>query len=105
MLYEVITQTYVEMDRLADREGFVVVYPNGSGLLRARLLTWNAGGCCGYAMRADVDDVGFVRALLDDLAARVAFDRRRVYDVTDPDLPTLENTVTGSYRGFDARDA
>jgi len=85
-------QTYVEMDRLADREGFVVVYPNGSGLLRARLLTWNAGGCCGYAMRADVDDVGFVRALLDDLAARVAFDRRRVY------ATGLSNGAMMSYR-------
>jgi len=72
-------QAYVEMDRLADREGFVVVYPNGSGLLRERLLTWNAGGCCGYAMRMNVDDVGFVRALLDDLGVRIAFDRRRVY--------------------------
>src|ERR1700680_867438 len=27
----------------ADKEGFVVVYPNGSGRLKNRLLTWNSG--------------------------------------------------------------
>jgi len=85
-------QAYVQTDRLADREGFVVVYPSGSGILQDRLLTWNAGGCCGYAMRANVDDVGFVRALLDDLAARVAFDRTRVY------ATGLSNGAMMSYR-------
>lgn len=85
-------QAYVQTDRLAEREGFLVVYPNGSGLLRERLLTWNAGGCCGYAMRTNVDDVGFVRALLDDLAARVAFDRARVY------ATGLSNGAMMSYR-------
>lgn len=85
-------QAYVRMDRLSEREGFLVVYPNGSGLLRERLLTWNAGGCCGYALRTNVDDVGFVRALLDDLAARAAFDRARVY------ATGLSNGAMMSYR-------
>jgi poly(3-hydroxybutyrate) depolymerase len=32
---------------LAEREGFVVAYPGGTGLGRTAL-TWNAGpGCCG----------------------------------------------------------
>ena len=51
----------------ADKEGFVVVYPNGSGRLKTRLLTWNSGNCCGYAMDKNVDDVGFIRALVDEL--------------------------------------
>ena len=50
------------MDRLADRETFVAVYPNGSGRFGKRLLTWNAGTCCAYAVINNVDDVGFVRA-------------------------------------------
>ena len=54
---------YVRMDPLADREGFIVVYPNGTGRLEEKLLTWNAGLCCGYAANEKVDDVGFVRAL------------------------------------------
>jgi len=40
---------YAGLDALADREGFVVVYPDGSGARGRRLLTWNAGACCGYA--------------------------------------------------------
>ena len=28
-------------------EGFVAVYPQGSGGIAGRLRTWNAGSCCG----------------------------------------------------------
>jgi polyhydroxybutyrate depolymerase len=55
--------------RLAEREGFVVAYPQG---LNGR---WNDGR--GYA--ATHDDVGFVRALLDTLERELAIDPRRVY--------------------------
>jgi polyhydroxybutyrate depolymerase len=73
-------QGYSELDALADREGFLVVYPNGSGPLPRRLLTWNAGdGCCGYAMERSVDDVGFAVAVVADLERRTAIDRRRIY--------------------------
>jgi hypothetical protein len=46
---------YAGLDTVADREGFIVVYPNGTGVLPRRLLTWNAGECCGYAMNQRVD--------------------------------------------------
>src|SRR5713226_6114518 len=32
-----------------------------------RLPTWNSGNCCGYAMQNNVDDVAFLRALIDKL--------------------------------------
>jgi len=67
------------MDAAADRDGYIAVYPNGSGLLRDRLLTWNAGNCCAYAQDHGVDDVGFIAALLDDLGRRAAIDTRRIY--------------------------
>ncbi len=51
----------------ADEAGFICVYPNGTGRLR-RVLTWNGGNCCGYAKENQIDDVGFVRALLADMA-------------------------------------
>ena len=51
-----------------DEAGFIVVYPYGSGRLAERFLTFNGGGCCGYAVERKIDDVGFTRALLDDLA-------------------------------------
>jgi polyhydroxybutyrate depolymerase len=73
-------KVYAELDRVSDRERFLVVYPNGTGPLPNRLLTWNAGdGCCGYALNNDVNDVGFVATLLFDLEARTRIDRRRVY--------------------------
>jgi polyhydroxybutyrate depolymerase len=56
--------------RVADREGFVVVYPQG---LRGR---WNDGR--GFPT-ATHDDVGFVRALLDTLGRELAIDPKRVY--------------------------
>lgn len=72
-------QAYSRLDAVADREGFLVVYPNGTGGIADRLLTWNAGACCGYAVRHRVDDVGFVRALIDDLETRAQIDRARIY--------------------------
>jgi polyhydroxybutyrate depolymerase len=71
-------ERYSGMDATADRDGFVAVYPNGTGR-GTRALTWNAGGCCLYAERNKIDDVGFTRALLDDVASRVHIDRTRVY--------------------------
>jgi len=70
---------YSRMDETASREGFVAVYPNGTGGFAGRLLTWNAGTCCGSAVTRRVDDVGFTLALLDDLARRTPIDRTRVY--------------------------
>lgn len=63
----------------ADAEGFIVVYPNGSGRLEDSLLTWNGGRCCGYAAEEDVDDVGFVEAVIEDLAIIANVDERRIY--------------------------
>ncbi|MBX3133443.1 MAG: prolyl oligopeptidase family serine peptidase [Gemmatimonadaceae bacterium] len=66
---------------LVEREGIVVAYPNGSARRERRelLLTWNARHCCGPAMEREVDDVGFLRALIDTLVATQAVDPRRVF--------------------------
>jgi len=53
---------------LAEREGFVVVYPDGIGG------RWNDG-----RRPSSRDDVGFVRALLDTLRGEVTVDSSRVY--------------------------
>ncbi len=66
-------------DPLADEKGFVVAYPNGTGRLGDVFLTWNGGTCCGYASHQNVDDVGFVRALVRDVQAVVKIDAKRIY--------------------------
>ncbi|MCA3241324.1 MAG: poly(3-hydroxybutyrate) depolymerase [Rubrivivax sp.] len=66
----------------AERDGYVVAFPNGhSRLPRGRLATWNAGGCCGAARDAASDDLGFLRALVERIAAEHPVDRTRVLAV------------------------
>ena len=66
------------MSELAEKEGFLAVYPAGSGRFK-NMLTWNAGNCCGYAMNKGVDDVAFLEALIDRLVTEGRADPARVY--------------------------
>jgi polyhydroxybutyrate depolymerase len=63
------------INRLSDREGFVVVYPDGIEE------HWNDGrDKVKYrAHREKIDDVGFLSALIDHLAAGGNIDKKRVY--------------------------
>jgi polyhydroxybutyrate depolymerase len=61
-------------DGEADREGFVVAYPDG--IDRA----WNAGGgCCGKPATSGVDDVAFLTAMVTTIEGELPVDRARVY--------------------------
>lgn len=66
------------LNEKADQAGFIVVYPEGSGRL-ARMLTFNAGNCCGQAAARSIDDVALTRLVLDDLEGIANVDRRRVF--------------------------
>lgn len=67
------------LDAVADRYGWAVAYPNGTGPMRFADLSWNAVTCCGAAERRRIDDVGFARALVDALARAGVAERGRVY--------------------------
>lgn len=67
------------MNSKSDEAGFLVVYPYGTGPFRDRLLSFNGGECCAYAMQNQVDDVGFTRAILDDLTRIANVDTDRVF--------------------------
>ena len=71
-------ETSSRMLEVAEEHGFIVLSPDGV-TSPTGIRTWNAGGCCGYAASADIDDVGFVRDLLDLLEADARIDRRRIY--------------------------
>jgi polyhydroxybutyrate depolymerase len=58
---------------LADSAKFVVAYPDGIGR------SWNGHGCCSRAMRENIDDVGFITAMVGQISADVAIDKLRVY--------------------------
>lgn len=72
-------ETMSGFTRLVERERLIAVYPNGSGRMGERLLTWNARHCCGYAMDQRVDDVAFVDAMIDALVREFAIDTTRIY--------------------------
>src|SRR3990172_834937 len=63
------------MIAIADREGFLVALPDGVDK------NWNDGrdDVRSTAHRENVDDVGFIRAMIDDVAAKTPVEARRVY--------------------------
>ena len=64
----------------ADREGYVVVFPNGYSRFKSmRLATWNAGRCCGEARDQNSDDVGYLRQVVELVSRQLHIDRQRVY--------------------------
>lgn len=64
---------FTGMNTTADADGFIVAY--GDGLNNS----WNAGGCCGVSLQNNVDDVGFLRALVEHLETELCIDPARVY--------------------------
>jgi polyhydroxybutyrate depolymerase len=60
-------------DSEADNGHFLVAYPDG--LNRA----WNAGTCCGEPQRTNLDDVGFITAMVAAVEQQMPIDPARVY--------------------------
>ena len=59
----------------SDKRGFIVVFPEGYKR------SWNAGDCCGLASKKRVDDVEFIRQLLDDLGQRYKIEAGKIYAI------------------------
>jgi len=68
----------IGLEAVADANGFALAYPDGSVDSRGRRF-WNATDACCDFDRTGVDDVGYVRWLIDDAARKVPVDPRRVY--------------------------
>ena len=60
-------------NQTAEEQGFIVVYPDGYKA------TWAEGSNLYAADQEDIDDVAFISALIDELAARYVIDREKVY--------------------------
>jgi len=67
--------------REARERGWLAVSLQGADLGQSEEVgfTWNAVTCCGVAFNNDVDDIGFVRALVEELKANFLIDPARVY--------------------------
>jgi polyhydroxybutyrate depolymerase len=68
------------MDSLAEAQRFLVAYPNGTGgAFGLYPSDWNAGTCCGGANRDNIDDLGFISALIAEVTLHLSVDPHRVY--------------------------
>ncbi len=65
------------LSQKADSSNFILVYPEGVKIAGNR--TWNAGGCCAPSSNLNIDDVGFVNSLLNNLFTNRPIDTTRVY--------------------------
>ncbi|MEM2351345.1 MAG: PHB depolymerase family esterase [Thermoproteota archaeon] len=61
----------------ADKEGFIVIYPEGISLD----FSWNAGFCCGQAALNNIDDIAFIRRLIEKTMEDLKIDPKRIYAV------------------------
>lgn len=60
--------------QLADRDKFIAVWPDGLHN------SWNAGNaCCGQSVADNIDDVGFLRKLIDNVSDQHGIDQSRIY--------------------------
>jgi polyhydroxybutyrate depolymerase len=60
-------------DTQAEESGLIVVYPEGVGR------SWNGGTCCGAAAKRDLDDVGFIEAVVAEVSSVLEVDPQRTF--------------------------
>lgn len=65
---------------LVDVEGFFVVYLNGIGI-GLLFCYWNGGYCCVWVMKKQIDDIGFVNVVIEDVVQCFQVDCLCIYVV------------------------
>src|SRR6202034_4418342 len=77
------SENSLNMDSVAEHDGFIVAYLNGTPVTRFlgdKFLGWNAGGgCCGQPAQNNVDDVSYIKGAVSYLIQKYALDPRRVF--------------------------
>ena len=70
-----------DFDKFADEKGFIVAYPAGTGD-RGSMLTWNILLSGTYATANKVDDIGFIKKVLNDIDRVVpGYDEKQGYEL------------------------
>jgi polyhydroxybutyrate depolymerase len=69
----------VGFNSIADREGFIVVYPNAVPFGPKRKQLWNGGGIYGFWWAGRVDDVSFFANLIDTVSVDYTIDPNRIF--------------------------
>lgn len=74
-----LTERQTGFSKKADEEGFIVIYPYGTGSFDKKLLTWNTWDCCGYADKKNINDVDFIKAVIAKIILKYSVDDKRIY--------------------------
>jgi len=69
----------IGFNRISDREGFIVVYPNAVPFGAKQKQLWNGGGIYEIWWAGQVDDVGFFAKLIDTVSAHYTIDPNRIF--------------------------
>ena len=68
------------MNSVSERHHMIIAYPDGTRSILGKISAdWNSGACCGYAARKNIDDVSFLRGIIDDLSSNRIVNPRRIY--------------------------
>lgn len=73
-----ILEQQTGLSGVADRNGFLVAFPNGLGIF-SLARHWNGGYCCAKARDTGLDDLGFLDRVTEWIAERYPVDRERIY--------------------------
>jgi polyhydroxybutyrate depolymerase len=72
-------EKYSGMDKEADKEGFIVAYPDATRWLdKKELSAWDTGNGL-LPKGAKVNDIGFLRTIIDTTQGQMNIDPRRIY--------------------------
>lgn len=69
-----------ELPEKAEAQKFIMIYPDGvqsDGILKVR--TWNAGTCCEHAAEKNIDDVGFLNKMIDNVVKEFRIQPEKIY--------------------------
>lgn len=64
----------------ADELGFIAIFPNGySRFPNGMLASWNADACCANARDKKINDVSFVKEILNEVKLKYKIDENKIY--------------------------
>jgi polyhydroxybutyrate depolymerase len=71
-------EDYMRLQPLAEARGFLYCYPDGT-LGPDGVSFWNATDACCDIYHTGIDDAGYLRALIEEIARQFSVDRKRIY--------------------------
>lgn len=86
-------EDYYHQISKSEDNGHIVIFPNGYSKYKSgKIATWNAGNCCAEARDKKIDDVGFIKEILNYTTKQLHIDKSKVYSTG------MSNGAMMSYR-------